>query len=52
LARGAAQNARIVISTDEQLSAFSLDIRKRAVGCLIDAAIRDRHSCSIGLMRE
>jgi hypothetical protein len=42
----AGQYAPIVISTNKQVSAVSPDIRKRAVACLIDAAIPDRHSRS------
>jgi hypothetical protein len=42
----ARQYAPIVISTNKQVSAVSPDIRKRAVTCLIDAAIPDRHSRS------
>lgn len=42
----AGQYAPIIISTNKQVSAVSPDIRKRAVACLIDAAIPDRHSRS------
>jgi hypothetical protein len=35
--------APVIISTNKQVSAVSPDIRKRAVVCLIDAAIPDQH---------
>ncbi|MBV8359231.1 MAG: NgoFVII family restriction endonuclease [Deltaproteobacteria bacterium] len=36
----------VIISTNKQVSAVSPDIRKRAVVCLIDAAIPDQHATS------
>jgi hypothetical protein len=38
--------APVIISTNKQVSAVSPDIRKRAVVCLIDAAIPDQHATS------
>jgi hypothetical protein len=38
--------APVIISTNKQVSAVSPDIRKRAVVCLIDAAIPDQHTPS------
>ena len=38
--------APVIISTNKQVSAVSPDIRKRAVMCLIDAAIPDQHATS------
>jgi hypothetical protein len=38
--------APVIISANKQVSAVSPDIRKRAVVCLIDAAIPDQHATS------
>lgn len=38
--------APVILSTNKQVSAVSPDIRKRAVVCMIDAAIPDQQSAS------